>query len=147
MDISTSLTYHITKTGNVLRQLVAKKIKDAGLNITPEESVLLNQLWDQDNQTVSQLGKWSVKDPSTLTRQIDGLVKKGYVERWQGNNDRRMVFIKLTKAGKSLKSSFDKAGIRKLDSDIVQSQVGNAEVFLDLLLRIREKAQEEINKL
>ena len=145
MDISTSLTYHITKTGNVLRQLAAKRLKDAGLNITPEESTLLNQLWDQDNQSVSQLGKWAVKGPSTLTRQIDGLVKKGYVERSQGAEDRRVVFVRLTKAGKALKIAFEKAGVRELDADVVQAQARDAEKLLGLLLQIRSKALEEIN--
>ena len=67
MDIADSLTYHITKTGNILRQVTAKRIKSAGINLTPEESVLMNQLWDRDNQTLGELGQWSVKDSSTLT--------------------------------------------------------------------------------
>lgn len=145
MDISNSLTYHITKTGNVLRQLAASRIKAAGLNITPEESVLLNQLWDQDNQTISQLGKWSVKEPSTLTRQIDGLVKKGYVVRAQGARDRRKVFIKLTRSGKTLQKAFNAARVRELDSDVVPLQAKDEKKFLALLQQIRTKALEEMN--
>lgn len=147
MDISASLTYHITKTGNVLRQLAAKRLKDAGLDITPEESVLLNQLWDQDNQSVSQLGKWTVKGPSTLTRQIDGLAKKGYVERWHGSQDRRMVFVRLSEKGKALRGTFDKTGIRELDSDVVRMPAKDAERFLALLLQIRSNALKEIESL
>ncbi len=145
MDVSSSLTYHITKTGNILRQLAAKRIKAAGLNITPEESVLLNQLWDKDNQSVSELGKWTVKGPSTLTRQLDGLVKKGYVERLPGAEDRRLVFVKLSVAGKALKKTFDAAGIRELDSDVVPVSAREAEKLLQVLLQIRARALQEIN--
>ncbi len=147
MDISSSLTYHITKTGNVLRQLAAKRLKDAGLNITPEESVLMNQLWDKDNQSVSELGKWTVKGPSTLTRQLDGLVKKGYVERRQSLEDRRMVFVKLSEAGKGLRKAFDAAGIRELDADVVPVEGREAEKLLALLLKIRTKALQEMKDL
>lgn len=147
MDISSSLTYHITKTGNVLRQLAAKRLKDAGLNITPEESVLMNQLWDKDNQSVSDLGKWTVKGPSTLTRQLDGLVKKGYVERRQSLEDRRMVFVKLSEAGKGLRKAFDAAGIRELDADVVPVEGREAEKLLALLLKIRTKALQEMKDL
>lgn len=147
MDISSSLTYHITKTGNVLRQLAAKRLKDAGLNITPEESVLMNQLWDKDNQSVSELGKWTVKGPSTLTRQLDGLVKKGYVERRQSLEDRRMVFVKLSEEGKGLRKAFDAAGIRELDADVVPVEGREAEKLLALLLKIRTKALQEMKDL
>ncbi len=147
MDISSSLTYHITKTGNVLRQLAAKRLKDAGLNITPEESVLMNQLWDKDNQSVSDLGKWTVKGPSTLTRQLDGLVKKGYVERRQSLEDRRMVFVKLSEEGKGLRKAFDAAGIRELDADVVPVEGREAEKLLALLLKIRTKALQEMKDL
>ncbi len=144
MDISSSLTYHITKTGNLLRQLAAQRIKDAGLNITPEESVLLNQLWDQDNQSVSDLGKWTVKGPSTLTRQIDALVRKGYVIREQGSKDRRLVFVKLSETGKELRKAFDAAGVRELDSDVVPLEGPDAQRLLELLLTIRARALQEL---
>lgn len=147
MDISNSLTYHITKTGNILRQLAAKRIRDAGLNITPEESVLLNQLWDRDNQSVSELGKWTVKGPSTLTRQIDGLVRKGYVIRSQGADDRRLVFVKLSKAGKQLRKAFDASGVRDLDADVVPLEGKDAKKLLELLLKIRATALQELNDL
>ena len=147
VDISDSVTYHITKTGNVLRQLAAKRIKDAGLNITPEESVLLNQLWDQDNQTISQLGEWSVKEPSTLTRQIDGLVKKNYVSRIHGETDRRKVYVKLTSKGKALQKAFSAARVRELDSDVAQMSDKDMKRFLEMLLRIKAQALEEMGDL
>lgn len=147
MDISSSLTYHITKTGNVLRQLAAKRLKSSGLDITPEESVLLNQLWDKDIQSISELGKWTVKGPSTLTRQLDGLVKKGYVERNPSEKDRRMVFVKLTKRGKELRKAFDAAGIRELDADVVPVKGKEAEKLLALLQTIRSSALQEMKNL
>ena len=73
MDPSKSITYNITRTGNLLRQVTARRIKEAGIDITPEESVLMNQLWERDNQSITELGAWSVKEASTLTRQIDAL--------------------------------------------------------------------------
>lgn len=144
MDISDSVTYHITKTGNVLRQLAAKRIKQAGLDITPEESVLLNQLWDEDRQSVSQLGQWSVKEPSTLTRQIDSLVKKGYVERINGTADRRKVYVQLSRKGKALQKKFAAAGVRELDADVAQLAEADMQHFLDLLLQIKAQALKAI---
>lgn len=147
MDISDSVTYHVTKTGNLLRQLAAQRIKNAGLDITPEESVLLNQLWESDNQTVSELGQWSVKEPSTLTRQIDALVKKGYVERLNGTKDRRKVYVKLSRRGKALEKAFAAAGVRELDTDLVQIPDAQMQQFLKVLLEIKAQTLDEIRKL
>ena len=144
MDISDSLTYHITKTGNILRQVSANRIKSAGVNLTPEESTLMNQLWDKSPQTVSELGSWSVKDASTVTRQIDGLVKKGYVTRIHGTEDRRQVFIELSEEGKKLRKAFLKTGVPNLDKDIAQCSEKDLKRVLDVLLDIREKALEEL---
>lgn len=144
MDISQSITYHITKTGNILRRLAAKKIRDAGLDVTPEESVFLNQLWDRDELSLSELGRWSVKEPSTVTRQIDALVKKGYVERHENQVDRRSVFVRLTPAGKVLKKRFEHTGIRQLDRDLAHTLGGNPEKLLRELLDICQTAEREL---
>lgn len=146
MDISKSLTYHITKTGNLLRQLTAQRIKNAGINLTPEESTLMNQLWDKDNQTLSELGQWSIKDSSTLTRQIDGLVKKGYVERIHGTEDRRNVFVKLSPEGKKLRAAFKKTRVPELDGDMVELSDKEIEQALLMLQSIRERALKELGK-
>lgn len=146
MDISNSITYHITKCGNILRQLTAKKIKDQGINLTPEESVLLNQLWDKDNQNLSELGRWSVKEPSTLTRQIDGLVKKGYVERQSGEEDKRQVFVRLTIKGTKLKQAFAKTGVSLLDQSLAGISQADLETTLRVLLTIREQALSQLDK-
>lgn len=144
MDISDSLTYHITKTGNLLRQVSTKRIKSAGVNLTPEESTLMNQLWDKNTQTVSELGQWSIKDSSTITRQIDGLVKKGYVERVHGIDDRRQVFISLTSKGEALRQQFIETRVPELDSDMVTCSAEELEVALKVLKQIRNEALNEL---
>lgn len=146
MDITNSLTYHITRTGNLLRQVTAKRIKDAGINLTPEESVLMNQLWDRHPQTIGELGEWSVKDQSTISRQIEGLVKKGYVERFHSEEDRRSVLVDLSSEGRRLKQAFKKTGVPLLDSDMTGTlNQANCEKMLKLLNTIREEALAELS--
>ncbi|MCJ7582646.1 MAG: MarR family transcriptional regulator [Candidatus Aminicenantes bacterium] len=48
-------------------------------------------------------------DTSTLSRSIDGLVSIGLVDRQQNPNDRRYVNISLSKQGKQVYSSIEKA--------------------------------------
>ncbi len=146
MDISHSLTYHITKTGNLLRQVTARRIKQAGIDLTPEESALMNQLWDKTPQTVTELGRWSVKDPSTLTRQIDGLVKKGYVHREHSTQDRRLVLVGLTEKGEQLKERWPETRVPLLDQDMVQCDPNDLEAVVALLQSIYDKALTELKE-
>lgn len=146
MDISGSLTYSITKTGIVLRQVTARRIKEAGIDLTPEESVLMNQLWDRDNQTLSELNQASLKEASTLTRQIDQLVKKGLVRRTHGTQDRRTVYVALSREGKRLKKKFASTRIDHLDRDLVNLSEKEAKKFILLLEAMREKAHSELQE-
>ncbi|CAA0099161.1 Uncharacterised protein [Halioglobus japonicus] len=146
MDISTSITFHVTRTGILLRRLTARKLRQAGLDITPEESVLLNQLWDRDKQGLSELAEWSVKERSTLTRQIDGLVRKGYVTRKHLSTDRRSIEVRLTTKGKGLKAKFENTGIPQLDKDFVGSLGVQPDKLLAILAAIREAALLELDE-
>lgn len=146
MDISKSITYHVTRTGNILRRLTAKRIRDAGIDVTPEESVLLNQLWDRDKQGVSELAQWSVKEPSTLTRQIDGLVRKGYLKRQHGTADRRSVEVSLTAKGRALEAKFERTGIRELDTDLLGGLGERPDKILKILNSLSETALRELEK-
>jgi len=49
--------------------------------------------------------------PSRLTRIIDGLVAKGYMQREIDQNDRRNMRVSLSRRGNSLTSKLDKAFI------------------------------------
>ena len=50
------------------------------------------------NELSAELGLSS----STMTRNVDLLVRRGHLERVRDDNDRRVVFVQLTKSGKEL---------------------------------------------
>lgn len=102
MNLEEVLPYAVNRCAFSIRQLFIGFIKDNGLSLTPEESTILNQLWIKDGQTQSELAEYVFKGPSTVTRQIDSLVKKGLVIRKACDNDRRKVYAWLTKEGQSL---------------------------------------------
>ena len=146
MDLSASITYQITKCGVLLRQLSTKRMRDLGLDLTPEEATLLNQLWDRDNQSLSELGNWAIKEASTVTRQVDSLVKKGYVLRVRDEDDGRKVLARLTTEGKKLQKQFIKTGIPTMDemlADISDEELRHA---LTAIMRIKEGALEALKE-
>lgn len=89
---------YIDRTYKVVRQDLINRFKRAGINITPEQWVLLSKV---EHQSFSQadLASESFKDKHTVSRILDLLEKKGLVSRKQDPDDGRRYLISLTEKG------------------------------------------------
>lgn len=91
---------YIDRTYKVVRQDLINRFKTEGINITPEQWVLLLKLEEgKVNQT--DLANGSFKDKHTVSRILDLLVKKGFVIREPDPEDGRKYLISLTDDGKN----------------------------------------------
>ena len=57
---------------------------------------------------MSSLSKQLGVDNSTMTRLIDVLIRNKWVEKYKGENDKRVVFVKTTSKGESIRNEIDK---------------------------------------
>lgn len=96
----------IDATIKKIRAYFQKKFDDAGLDITVDQWVVLDNASRTEGVSQVELADLVYKDAPTITRIIDLLVKKGMVTRRMSENDRRRFNIYLTDKGKSV---FDKA--------------------------------------
>lgn len=74
------------------------------LNITVEQWRILFYLWNEDGINQQELAKRASKEKSTITRQIEGLVKKELVIKQKGGIDKRDKLIYLTENGKKIET-------------------------------------------
>jgi DNA-binding MarR family transcriptional regulator len=79
----------------------------------------LRLLGSDENLNNKEIAKRMNLSPSRLTRIIDGLVKKGYMKREIDQTDRRNMRVFLSKRGKTLTDTLNKAFI-DLHSEILQ---------------------------
>ena len=79
------------------QRLIAKQIELSGLQVG-----ILHVLGHLGNQTLSELSKKFMLDPSTLVPTVDTLERKNFVVRQRDPNDRRRVPISLTEEGTAL---------------------------------------------
>ena len=102
------------------------------LGVTYPQYLVLMLLWEQDGQTVGQLGNRLALDSGTLSPLLKRLTAAGLVTRHRRVEDERSVSIALTDAGRSLK---DRAYA------ISESMIGaigfDTEDFRDLMDRLR----------
>ena len=79
------------------------------LGLTYPQYLVLLVLWEQDDQTVKQIGEQLHLDSGTLTPLLKRLEAAGVVRRSRDPNDERHVRITLTSAGRELKGKAAKA--------------------------------------
>ncbi len=70
--------------------------------ISVSQCYVLEALHTHGPLTMNELAKKMYLKISTMTRVVEQLVKKGYVRREEGLNDRRVRLINLTKEGKAI---------------------------------------------
>lgn len=85
-----------------MKQAQLKSLKKAGIDITIEQWVVLFSLYEKDHLSQKELTENTLKGKSTITRMIDVLVKRSFVNKENSNSDARTTIISLTKAGKDL---------------------------------------------
>ncbi len=102
-DLDSAIGFVVGRTCHFMRKAFMQTFSSAGHRVTPEEWVLLNRLWAQDGQRHAELAASTVRDRTTVTRLLDGMVEKGLVRRETDPEDRRGVLTWLTPEGSALK--------------------------------------------
>ena len=85
------------KVAHVLSHRLRDELKSRGM-LESEWRVLAN-LEDLESMSLKELEKHVFVPQSTLSRIIDRLIKKEHIERLPSQEDRRIVYVKLSQAG------------------------------------------------
>ncbi|GGE65358.1 DNA-binding MarR family transcriptional regulator [Pedobacter psychrotolerans] len=84
-----------------LTQLYRPFLDDLGLTY-PQYLVMLI-LWEENQQTVNQLGEKLYLDSGTLTPLLKRMEQKGIINRTRSTADERVVIISVTEIGEKMK--------------------------------------------
>ena len=128
------LSEHICRTiyaTNLAIQRVHKVVLDE-LGITYLQYLVLNLLWDRDNQSVTELSSQLELEPSTLTPLLKRLEAAGHLTRVRNPQDERQVLIGLTHQGRALQFQAGCVG-----TNLMEKSGMSAGELRDLNARIR----------
>lgn len=94
--------FKIDTTIKKIRNYMQRGLNEANIDLTVDQWVVLDHL--SQNRGISQieLGNITFKDPPTMTRILDLLVKKEMVTRLNSSSDRRKFTIDLTEKGREV---------------------------------------------
>lgn len=79
-----------------------RTFREAGIDITPEQWVLLDHLYQTGAASQTDLANGTFKDAPTVSRIIDKLSQKKMAQRSRFPNDRRRYQVDLTDRGREV---------------------------------------------
>lgn len=110
LELGEFLCFSIYSASHAFNRVYQPLLRD--LHLTYPQFLALVLLWEQDGQTVGDLGQKLFLQSNTLTPMLKRLETLGYIRRSRDSSDERQVRINLTEAGRTL---------RLQASDIVRS--------------------------
>ena len=141
--ISTATAYRIHRLSRLLKVHLSRWTQER-LGVTPEQWFILFRLHERDGRTPSEMADEVLNDYPNITRLIDGLVKKGFVERRSHPEDRRKQLVFLTTSGKaSLRGAF--AEVIAVREDMYRDiEPAEIEQMLQTLAKIERNAKRRL---
>jgi len=140
--------YLVTRVSLSATSVFKKAFADEGLvELKPAYLGTLMSLWNEDGLKVIELGRRAGLEPSTMTGLIDRMERDGLVKRVPDAEDRRVLKIFLTDAGRTIKdtvaSKVDNVMSQVL-SGIDEADVGHLkETLRKVLANIHEENIDE----
>jgi DNA-binding MarR family transcriptional regulator len=141
-DLNNSLGFLLNRVAYLSRQAAQDVFRAGGHPVTAEEWVLLNRLWEQDGQRPSDLADSMIRDRTTVTRLLDGMVRKGLVRRKSDPKDRRVVCAWLTAKGRGLQHELVPLALHLIQTALAGVPLADIEATRRTLLKARENLLE-----
>lgn len=92
----------------------AKELSRNDINLTPEQYLVMDILWDAGVLSQQAIADVIQKDKNSVTKFIDSLEKKGLVYRAVNKKDRRINDIIVSEEGMKLKSKTTEVAINMM---------------------------------
>ncbi len=116
-----------------------------GYDLTPEQFLVLDTLWDDRVLSQQELADILKKDKNSVTKLIDALERKRLVERITDKIDRRLNLIHITELAKSMKDNITDIALDCTNQIIKDIPEEDLNVFVSVLNKMAENMSSSDN--
>jgi DNA-binding MarR family transcriptional regulator len=127
-----------TQGTNVLR----RAFQAAGYDVTPEQWGVLARLREEEGANQTQLGQKTLKDRHNITRILNLLEKRGYIERRPDKADKRAYRVFLTAAGRATQEELAPIALdyrKSAFKGLTQEDLWTMRILLERIVKNLEK--------
>ena len=89
----------LSKAERGYTKVLNRSFQNAGYDLSREQYELLEVLWERDHVNQQNISKRLQKDKYNVTKLLNTLQKRGYVQRKIDKEDKRSNFVVLTEKG------------------------------------------------
>ena len=95
------LLFKMDTASKVMKRNLQEAFYQEGIDISVDEWMLMKVLAETIDATQQQLSKLTARNPSSISRTLDLLGEKKFVQRSKSENDRRVYIAVLTDRGRA----------------------------------------------
>lgn len=95
----------ISQASKSITDLLHNNFKQNEQLITPEQWIVLDELWLRDGLSQLDIAKATFRDQASTSRILNNLAKRGLIFRQQDPRDKRSNLVYLTDRGKGLQKA------------------------------------------
>ena len=97
----------MSKIRKLSERIFAKLLRDFEVTeVTAAQGRVMFPLWQEDDISFQDLKKKTSLSKATLSKMLDNLEKAGHIVRVRSKEDKRTIYIKLTKKDRELQNKY-----------------------------------------
>jgi len=116
MILSKEIAVSLNLAACKYKQYTANMLRKNNIDLTPEQFLTIDILWNQGAMSQTALAEAMEKDKNSITKLVDALERKELVVRQRDKEDRRSNTVVLTPKANQMKAEAKKFGISMLDN-------------------------------
>jgi len=145
MILSKQLGVFLNLVHNRFKQSVADAFAGGGYDLTPEQYLLLDTLWDEGTLSQQQIADIMLKDKNSVVKLIDALEEKKLVRRKSNPRDRRQNLISTTPKSMAIKdevTSLALSSVQEITGGIAECDLNT---FIEVLHKMARNMDESLD--
>ncbi len=99
--------FYISQIKQLQDRIFERMLNENGIEINGGQGRILFVLWKKDHLTISEISEQTSLAKNTVSVVVDGMVRKGIVERETNPSNRRQTIISLTDYAQSMREQYE----------------------------------------
>lgn len=99
--------FYISQIKQLQDRIFKKMLGESGIEISGGQGRILFVLWKKDHLTITEISEQTSLAKNTVSVVVDGMVRKGIVEREINPENRRQTIVSLTDYAQSMRKKYE----------------------------------------
>lgn len=139
--------FYITQIKQLQERIFERLLLAAGLELSGGQGRILFVLWKEERLTIGEIGKAVSLAKNTVSTVVDGMVRKGILERTINPENRRETIVSLTARARGMRGKYEEVSQRMNELFYQGFSREEREMFEGYLARIRDTLVHEEEKM